>query len=120
MLAFLILSPFIAIAQNYHLDSLDPAPATQLAHAMVNSASLKMANVVRAVQQLLSLRRLRSRCRFLFFALPEVQPVGQPRRVFLVLFVYKKKDFLTLNARRFRRKNPALALKPQAARRGWL
>jgi hypothetical protein len=54
MLAFLILSPFIAIAQNYHLHSLDPAPATHLARAVVNTASSKMADVVHAVQALLT------------------------------------------------------------------
>ncbi len=54
MMAFLILSPFIAIAQNYHLHSLDPAPATRLAQAVVNTASSKMADVVHAVQALLT------------------------------------------------------------------
>ncbi len=54
MLAFLILSPFIAIAQNYHVHALDAAPATNLAQAVVSTASSKMASVVHAVQQLLT------------------------------------------------------------------
>jgi hypothetical protein len=54
MLAFLILSPFIAIAQNYHLRSLSAVPATHLAQAVVNSASTRMADVVHAVQALLT------------------------------------------------------------------
>ena len=54
MLAFLILSPFIAIAQNYHVHSLNPAPATHLAQAVVNTTSSKMVSVVRAMQELLT------------------------------------------------------------------
>jgi hypothetical protein len=54
MLAFLILSPFIAIAQNYHVHSLNAAPATHLAQVVVNTASTKMSDVVHAVQALLT------------------------------------------------------------------
>jgi len=56
MIAFLILSPFIAVAQNYHLRAPIPlphAPCAQLAHDMVASASTKMSNMVHAVQALL-------------------------------------------------------------------
>ena len=54
MLAFLILSPFIAIAQNYHWHPIAVAPATHLAQAVVNTASMKMADMVHAVQELLT------------------------------------------------------------------
>jgi hypothetical protein len=54
MLAFLILSPFIAIAQNYHWHPIAVAPATHLAQIVVNTASMKMASVVHAVQELLT------------------------------------------------------------------
>jgi hypothetical protein len=54
MLAFLILSPFIAIAQNYHLQPIATAPAPHLAQVVVNSATAKMSNMVHAVQALLT------------------------------------------------------------------
>jgi hypothetical protein len=54
MLAFLILSPFIAIAQNYHLHPLATAAATHLAQVVVNTADTKMSDVVHAVQSLLT------------------------------------------------------------------
>lgn len=56
MIVFLILSPFIAVAQNYHLHAPIPlphAPSAQFAHDMVANASLKMSSVVHAVQALL-------------------------------------------------------------------
>ncbi len=56
LMAFLILSPFIALAQNYHLHtlpSLPHAPVRQLAQVMVADASTKMGNIVHAVQELL-------------------------------------------------------------------
>jgi len=56
--AFLILSPFIAIAQNYHLHasvhSLNHEPVAHIARAVVANASMKMSAVVHAVQELLS------------------------------------------------------------------
>lgn len=56
MIAFLILSPFIAIAQNYHLHATIPvltqAPAHFAQVAMAN-AGTKMADMLRAVQELL-------------------------------------------------------------------
>jgi hypothetical protein len=54
MLAFLILSPFIALAQNYHMHSFDAEPATHLAHVVASTAHMKMADVVHAVQALLT------------------------------------------------------------------
>lgn len=54
MLAFLILAPFIAIAQNYPMHRLPTAPATHLAQVMVSTASMKMADMVHAVQALLT------------------------------------------------------------------
>ena len=54
MLAFLILSPFIAIAQNYHWQPLATEPATHLAQMVVNTASTKMSNMMHAVQALLT------------------------------------------------------------------
>ncbi len=57
LLAFLILSPFIALAQNYHLHPLlphlTPAPVGHLAQAMVTHASTKMGDMLHAVQELL-------------------------------------------------------------------
>jgi hypothetical protein len=54
MLAFLILSPFIAIAQNYHWQPMAAAPATHLAQVVVNTAATKMSDMVHAVQALLT------------------------------------------------------------------
>jgi hypothetical protein len=54
MLAFLILSPFIALAQNYHWRPLGTEPATHLARAVVYTASMQMSEMVRAVQSLLT------------------------------------------------------------------
>jgi hypothetical protein len=54
MLAFLILSPFIAVAQNYHIHALTPGPAARLAHVVASTAQMKMASVVHAVQALLT------------------------------------------------------------------
>lgn len=54
MLAFLVLAPFIAIAQNYHLQPLATEPAAHLAQMVVNTASTKMSDVVHAVQALLT------------------------------------------------------------------
>jgi len=54
MLAFLILSPFIAIAQNYHWHPVATAPASRLAQVVVNTASMKMSDMVHAVQALLT------------------------------------------------------------------
>jgi hypothetical protein len=58
LMAFLILSPFIAIAQNYHLHAAVPilahAPAAHLAHEVVSNVSTKMDNMLHAVQDLLS------------------------------------------------------------------
>ncbi len=57
IITFLILAPFIAIAQNYHLHALPSIPhppVRHLAQAMVTHASTKMANMVHAVQALLS------------------------------------------------------------------
>jgi hypothetical protein len=54
MLAFLILSPFIAIAQNYHWHPLSTEPATDLAQMVVNTASMRMSDMVHAVQALLT------------------------------------------------------------------
>ena len=57
IIAFLILAPFIALAQNYHLHvvpSLTQAPVGHLARAAVTTASMKMAGMMHEVQQLLS------------------------------------------------------------------
>jgi hypothetical protein len=54
MLAFLILSPFIAIVQNYHWHPLSTEPATDLAQIVVNTASMRMSDMVHAVQALLT------------------------------------------------------------------
>jgi len=56
MIAFLILSPFIAVAQNYHLNTPIPlprAPDAHFAQEMAASASTKMCLVVHAFQALL-------------------------------------------------------------------
>ena len=57
MFAFLILSPFIALAQNYNLHApvhaLAHAPVAHLAHVMAANAGLKMGDMVHAVQELL-------------------------------------------------------------------
>jgi hypothetical protein len=54
MLAFLILSPFIAIAQNCHWQPLPSEPATYLAQMVVSTASMRMSDMVHAVQALLT------------------------------------------------------------------
>ncbi len=54
MLAFIILSPFIAIAQNYHWHPIATAPAAHLAQTVVQTAGDKMADMVHAVRELLT------------------------------------------------------------------
>jgi hypothetical protein len=57
MIAFLILSPFIAIAQNYHLHATIPvltqAPVAHFAQVAMANAGTKMADMLHAVQELL-------------------------------------------------------------------
>jgi hypothetical protein len=57
MFAFLILSPLIALAQNYNLhapvDALTHAPVAHFAHVVVADAGVKMGDMVHAVQELL-------------------------------------------------------------------
>ncbi len=57
IIAFLILAPFIALAQNYHLHAL-PAlthvPVSHLAQTVAAGASSQMNNMVHAMQELLS------------------------------------------------------------------
>jgi hypothetical protein len=55
LMAFLILSPFIALAQNYHLHAIHSfTHAPDLAQAMVTNASTKMGDMMHKVQALLS------------------------------------------------------------------
>lgn len=56
IMAFLILSPFIALAQNYHLQVQLPAlvhAPLHFAQAMLSAADMKMAAVVHTAQELL-------------------------------------------------------------------
>jgi hypothetical protein len=56
MIAFLILSPFIALAQSYHLHAPIPLPnaaGAHFAHDMMACASARMSNMVHSVQALL-------------------------------------------------------------------
>lgn len=53
IMVFLILSPLIAIIQNYHLHPQLPAFALAHAQAMVASAYIRMGSMVHAVQELL-------------------------------------------------------------------
>jgi hypothetical protein len=52
--AFIILSPVIAYTQNHWWSALSGSPDTQLAHSIVTTASVKVADAVHAIQTFLS------------------------------------------------------------------